>query len=183
MKALLISHATSSGQAPDAPLASEGYAQAKALVSVLADLRAGPLYASPYRRAQETIAPYAEATAQNVKTLDDLRERRLSPVKLPDWKDHIERSYVDPDYAPKGGESHNDLRFRASDALQTIEDLGGLLPAFVTHGGLTSALFSGIETSFGFADWQALRNPDLFEVDIELGRVVGFSRLELEGTV
>lgn len=180
MKALLIRHATSTHQDPDAPLAEEGYVQAQALVAVLTNLRAGPLYASPYRRAQETIAPYAETSDQSVAILDGLRERTLSPVKLPDWQDHIQQSYIDPDYAPDGGESHNDLRFRASEALENMQALGGHLPAFVTHGGLTSALFSGIDPDFGFADWKALRNPDLFEVEIDAGQVLAFERLEME---
>lgn len=180
MKALLIRHATSAGQEVNAPLSKDGYAQAQALAPVLQALGAGPLYASPYRRAQETIAPYAEMNGQVVTLLDGLRERTLSPVKLPDWQDHIRHSFVDANHAPNGGESHHDLRLRAAEALQTIEMRGGDLPAFVTHGGLTSALFSATTAEFGFDDWQSLRNPDLFEVVIEAGRIKTFNRYVLE---
>ncbi len=179
MRALLIRHAASSGQAAEAPLSKEGDAQAKRLVPLLTRLRVGPLYASPYRRAQETLVPYAEISAQKISLLDGLRERVLSPVSLPDWQDHIKQSFQDQDYAPKGGESHNDLRFRASESLEKIEQLGGVLPTFVTHGGLTSALFNGIDPDFSFAEWKSLRNPDIFEVKISQGKIISFQRQEL----
>lgn len=109
-----------------------------------------------------------------------LRKGRFLQSSSPDWQDHIRQSYIDLDYAPEGGESHSDLRFRASQALENMQALGGHRPAFVTHGGLTAALFSGIDPDFGFADWKALRNPDLFEVEIDAGQVLAFERLEME---
>ena len=180
MKALLIRHAASSHQAPDAPLSAEGKNQAKALVAVLTVLGAGPLYSSPFRRAQETISPYAAASRQPVEILEDLRERRLSAKDLPDWKDHIARSFADPDHAAPGGESHQDLWRRAHFALARIGAKAGPLPSFVTHGGLTAALSSRLDPAFGFEDWQSLRNPDLFEITLARGEVQSFTRIELE---
>lgn len=180
MKALLIRHATSSSQAADAPLAEEGYAQADALVSVLTSLGAGPLYTSPYTRAQETIAPYVKASGQEVTVLDDLRERLLSPVSLPDWQDHIRHSFYNATYAAPGGESHTHMFLRASRAFAHIVQAGGPLPTFVTHGGLTSCLFNRVDPSFGFEDWQRLRNPDLFHITLGPRQITSFQRQPLE---
>lgn len=180
MKALLIRHATSSGQAADAPLADAGYTQSEALVPILTSLGAGPLYASPYRRAQETIAPYAKASGQTVTTLEGLRERLLSPDNLPDWQDHIRYSFFDALYTAPGGESHTHLFVRAANAFDHIAAVGGTLPTFVTHGGLTSSLLHRVDASFGFDAWQDLRNPDLFEVEITARKITAFKRLNLE---
>ena len=180
MKALLIRHATSSHQAPDAPLAPEGYEQAQALVRTLTGLRAGPLYTSPYRRAQETIRPYSEISGQQLVVLENLRERRLSRAPLDNFRDHIALSFDDPDHAGPGGESHRDLRARANAALGEIAARGGARPAFVTHGNFTAALFSEIDPNFGFDDWQAMRNPDVFDVTLRSGRLMDFARIELE---
>lgn len=180
MRALLIRHATSSHQAPDAPLTPEGFAQAKALVPVLEKLGAGPLYASPYLRAQQTISPFSRASGQTVTTLADLKERRLAAQDLPDWQDHVRRSFGDANHAAPGGESHAKLRTRAARALVEIEQAGGNLPAFVTHGGLIAALFSAHVPGFNFMDWRNLRNPDLFLVRNDAGRIVDFQRLDLE---
>lgn len=182
MRALLIRHASSTHQAADAPLSPAGEAQALALVPVLTALRAGPLYASPFRRAQATIAPYAKAIGQVVTLLPELRERKLSDGDLPDWQDHIAKSFDDPAHHADGGESVMDVRHRAARALATIEAWGGGLPTFVTHGGVTSALFSACAPDFDFDAWRALRNPDLFEVHINAGQIVSFDRIDLKET-
>lgn len=178
MKALLIRHASSVFQGPDSPLTDEGAQQAQTLVSRLTQLGAGPLYASPYKRAVDTIAPYAKATNQSVTRLDGLHERVLSNPNLPDWMDHIRRSFDDPSYAAPGGESLIQVRARAADALTQIETNGGPLPAFVTHGQLISALFTAADPDFSFDDWQTLGNPDLFYVTLNSGRITAFTRPE-----
>lgn len=178
LKALLIRHATASHQAPEAPLTPEGVAQAAALVPWLTALGARPLYASSYTRAQATIAPFAKASGQEVTVLPGLRERRLSTADLPDWQDHIRRSFDDPSHAAAGGESHADLCRRAAKTLAQIARRGGDLPAFVTHGGMASALFNACDPAFGFDDWQGLRNPDVFAVTLDTGRITEFTRLE-----
>ena len=180
MKALLIRHATTSGQAPDAPLTAEGAAQAEALVPVLTALGAGPLYTSPFARAQETIAPYAAASGQTVTSLDGLRERTLTTVdELPDWKDHIRRSFSDALHAGPGGESHTHLFIRAAQAFAEIAEVGGPLATIVTHGGLASALLNRVDPAFGFAEWESMRNPDLFEVEIIGRQITQFTRHDL----
>ncbi|MEL6642235.1 MAG: histidine phosphatase family protein [Pseudomonadota bacterium] len=178
MKALLVRHANSADQAADAPLTAEGSRQAAALVPVLTALGAGPLYSSPYTRAAETIAPYAKASGQTVTTLDGLRERTLATVNLPNWREHMRRSFFDALHAGPGGESHTHLFVRAANAFAEIADTGGALPTFVTHGGLTAALFNRVDPSFGFDAWKDLRAPDLFEVEIKGRQIRNFVRRE-----
>ncbi|MFY0616310.1 histidine phosphatase family protein [Shimia sp.] len=179
MKAFLIRHAQSTGQAADAPLTDRGYQDARALVPTLIEREAGPLFASPMRRAVETLTPYAEHSGQTIRPLDSLRERLLSPTPLTDWETHIQRSFQDPNHAPEGGESHTDLLARWTSAFAEITQNGGT-PAFVTHGGMTSALFHSLTAEFGFQGWKQLRNPDLFEVTLTRGRLSAFTRIELE---
>jgi 2,3-bisphosphoglycerate-dependent phosphoglycerate mutase len=180
MKALLIRHAQSSGQGAEAALTELGQAQAEALVPVLLALGAGPLYSSPFRRAIATIEPYAVRTSQPVTPLPGLQERMLSPTPLPDWQDHIAASFTDPDHAPAGGESFTDLRARARPELSRVAEAAGPLPVMISHGNLISALLQRADPSFGFKDWQALRNPDLLQVTLAAGEITDFTRTELE---
>ncbi|KAJ54280.1 hypothetical protein ACMU_18835 [Actibacterium mucosum KCTC 23349] len=180
MRALLVRHAESTGQAPEAPLSETGRQQANSLAHSLRDLNAGPLYASPYTRARQTIAPYADLTAQSVKTVDGFHERVLSPEPLIDWQDHLRRSFANSNYACPQGESMSQVRSRAAIALIQIERFSKGLPTIVTHGGLIASLLQAADPSFGFEDWRGLRNPDLFDVEIETGRVLSFTRLPLK---
>ncbi len=180
MKALLIRHASTTGQAPDAPLSEKGQAQARALVPVLTALKAGPLYTSPYLRAQQTIAPYAEAVGQDVVVLDELRERLMSTQDLPDWQEHGRRSFFNATHAAPGGESHTHLFLRAARAFAAIVEHGGALPTFVTHGALTAALLNRVDPTFGYEDWRSMRNPDLFHVEITGRQITAFERQDLD---
>lgn len=180
MKALWIRHAESSGQGADAPLTQLGWTQAEALAETLLSLHAGPLYASPYARALATLAPYATRTGQAITPMDGLRERMLSPVKLPDWLAHIARSFEDRFHAPPGGESFDDLSLRAAPELMRIAELGGAMPCIASHSNLTSALFHASDPNFGFEDWHAMRNPDLFEVTLASGEITSFKRVALK---
>lgn len=179
MKALMIRHAEASGQGPEAPLTPLGEALSEALAPELAKLGGGPLYASPFRRALATIEPYATKTGQVVQVLAGLRERLLAPKPPEDWMGHIARSFEDAGYALPGGESFEDLRKRAGADLLAVQRRGGPRPVLVSHGNLMAALFRDADRGFGFADWEALRNPDLFEVTLDVGRVASFSRVEL----
>ena len=183
MKALMIRHAASTGQANDAPLTEEGLAGAAALAPVLQSLGAGPLYSSPYLRARQTLAPYAEAAGLSVTPLEDLRERLLSSEDLPDWQAHLRRSFFNTLYAAPGGESHTHVYVRATRALRQIEEAGGDCPTFVTHGGVIAALLSRVDGSYRFEDWQEMRTPDLFEVEIVDRRIRSFRQLDTTLTV
>lgn len=179
MIAYLVRHAKSSGQPREAPLNDVGRAQAAALVPVLKALEAGPIFSSPYRRAMETLGPYAEALGQEIVPIEDLRERLLSPTPLPDWEDHIRASFNDPDHRADGGESQRDMMRRWSSALSHISAAKGR-PVFATHGGMTAALFHDVDPTFGFDGWKGLSNPDLFALELDGPKLKSFSRLELK---
>ena len=113
----LIRHAASSGQAPEASLTVVGRKQAEGLAEALGDIAVDALYSCPYRRARETIAPFAKASGLHVVELHDLRKRLLSPHPVPDWLTHIERSFDHRSHALSGGESFDQVTRRATIAL------------------------------------------------------------------
>jgi 2,3-bisphosphoglycerate-dependent phosphoglycerate mutase len=175
----LIRHAASSGQASDADLTSDGHAQAVALKDHLAKLGINAIFSSPYRRALSTIAPFAAHAELEVKVLDSLHERILSPTDQKDWMTHIHNSFFDMDYALPGGESLNAVRRRALNAIAQIESLSHPLAAAVTHGNFMSSIFHAIDPNFGVQGWQSLRNPDVFEVTLDGGVPTAFRRIKL----
>jgi 2,3-bisphosphoglycerate-dependent phosphoglycerate mutase len=108
-----------------------------------------------------------------------LHERALSEKPLDDWLDHIRRSYEDMDHvAGAGGESLRETQNRALAALTDIVGRGHRLPVVASHGNLISAILRAADPDFGFEDWRALRNPDLFELSFDGARLVGYRRIE-----
>ena len=78
----------------------------------LIDCASTRAYSSPYLRARQTIEPIAQARGLTIETVEDLRERLLSPADLPDWRAHLKRSWEDFDYAPAGGETSREAQAR-----------------------------------------------------------------------
>jgi hypothetical protein len=46
-----------------------------------------------------------------------------------------------------------------------------------SHGNLIARVLRSVDAAFGFAQWRGLSTLDLFEVQIDAGRPVGFVRL------
>lgn len=174
---VLIRHCQSSGQHPESPLTDAGAEAAEALAERLTALAPDAVYASPFVRAQATVRPFAARAGLVVRIDHRLQERRLSHQDLHDWQDHVRRSFTEPDYSAPGGESLRQTQARGLAALAGIADANHRLPIVASHGNLIAALLKSMEPAFGFEDWRALRNPDLFEVSLEAGRPVRFRRL------
>jgi 2,3-bisphosphoglycerate-dependent phosphoglycerate mutase len=175
---ILIRHCQSTAQHPEAVLTEAGAEAAEALADRLAALAPDAVYSSPYERAHATVRPFARQAGLSVALDDRLRERRLSAEDLDDWLEHIRRSFEDLDHRAPGGESLREAQTRALAALADIASDGHRLPAVASHGNLISSVLRAMDPTFGFEAWRALRNPDLFEVELADGRPVRFARLE-----
>ena len=109
-------------------------------------MRADPItavFSSPYRRALETVQPIASLHALPVRSIHDLRERRLSasPLAEPAFLEALQRCRENPAFALPGGESTNEVRLRALRALEKIRrDTPSGIAVAGTHGGLVSIL-------------------------------------------
>ena len=90
---------------PDWPLSETGEKQAHALAERLAGRRIAAVYSSPYRRAVETVRPFAQARGLPIRTDERLRERRLTDQWLDDHQAAVRRVWSDFDLALPGGES------------------------------------------------------------------------------
>jgi 2,3-bisphosphoglycerate-dependent phosphoglycerate mutase len=177
-KLLLIRHCQSTGRHPDAPLSEAGAKAAGALITRLHDLAPDAVYSSPYERAHATVRPFAISAGLSVGLDDRLRERVLSDRDLEDRLDHVRRSFTEPDYRAPGGESLNQTKQRAIAALTDIAAAGHRLPVVASHRNLIASVLRSMDTAFGFEQWQDLRTPDLFEVELDAGRPIRFVRLD-----
>lgn len=179
MHLILLRHAAALGQAPEANLSDAGYQQAEKLAVYLTQQPIDAVFSSPYKRAVETIAPFAQQTGLKIHTLDHLRERTLSAIPRDDWLEHVELSFQNRDYKLPGGESLHMTTQRALTAIETIKASGVLLSVAVSHGNLIASLLRHIDPDFGFPDWQAMQNPAGYEVSFHDGQPRQFRELNV----
>jgi 2,3-bisphosphoglycerate-dependent phosphoglycerate mutase len=114
---VLVRHAAASGQAADSPLTAEGRRQAGELANALAAFGCTRLVTSPSLRAVQSAEPFARRSGLAIETDERLVERTLSARNLPDWRDHLRRSFEDLDYRLEDGESARAAQERGVAAL------------------------------------------------------------------
>ena len=174
---VLIRHCESSGQAPEAPLTAAGEAQALALAARLVDLGLDHLVSSPYARARATIQPLATRLGLPLHLDDRLAERHLSPAPIDDWREVVQRSFVDLDHRVPGGESGRETLTRGWAAIRALLDGAHACPAVASHGQPLALALHSIDPGFGFAGWESLRNPDVYVLERATDGALAFARL------
>jgi len=169
----LVRHAESLPSAdvpePEWPLSPRGQQQAQALVAVMEALAIDTIYSSPYPRALHTLTPLASALGKQIIVEPALHERVLSRRNLGDefWP-VIDRYWADADFALPDGESN---RACARRMMQAIDRLAarhrGETIALASHGNALALYLGTIDPGFGYEQWRAMRNPDLFRIAYE----------------
>jgi 2,3-bisphosphoglycerate-dependent phosphoglycerate mutase len=145
------------------PLTAKGIHDAQQLTDQLASTRIDAAYSSPYLRSRQTIEPIARVRGLTIETIDDLRERMLSPADLQDWKAHLKRSWEDFDYAPSGGETSRVAQARIVRVLDIIayrHPAGSVILA--SHGNLIALALNAFAPKVGYAFWESMPTPAVY---------------------
>lgn len=150
---------------PDWALSSRGAEQAVLLVPILTRLGIHRLYSSPFRRAVDTVTPFARAADLELQIEQGLRERTLSSAWIGDFRDVWHRSWNDLSYALEGGESGAVCRDRMVAAVRRLTDRhAGETLALASHGYSIGLLLTTLDPDFGGAEAGALRTPELLRL-------------------
>jgi len=151
---------------PEWPLSDTGVEQALALVEPLNKLEIDRIFTSPFRRAIATISPYCSGNDLAFEINEDLRERKLKEQSmLDDWQDLIERAWDDFDYALLNCESGYSCQNRISNCISSLVTTHpGDTLLISSHGNAISLYLNKLDSAFGYAGWQSMKNPDLFRI-------------------
>ena len=173
----LIRHCRSVGQEPKARLTPAGVEQARKLAAFLAGRGIDHVVSSPFARAVSSITPFAKDEGLGLTLDARLEERILSAEYHPDWQAMLERSFADHDLAFARGES---ARAAAKWGLAVFDEiLAGpdSNAAVVTHGNLMALLLGNFDGGFGFEQWKALSNPDVYLLTFAASGKPGIARV------
>lgn len=153
------------------PLSEAGRAQAAALAPALRTLELDVLASSPYARALQTLEPLASTSGQEVHTLDDFREHRLSDQPLRNWRSVLRAQYEDHDLPSPAGETMAESQERGWRALEeAAARWPGSRIALAGHGGTITLVLNRLSPGLGFDFNLDMANPALFRLDLEGGK-------------
>jgi 2,3-bisphosphoglycerate-dependent phosphoglycerate mutase len=167
-----VRHCQALGQPPEMALTDLGWEQAKELAGFLEDKGIVRVVASPFVRARESVVPLALRLGLEIEIDDRLGERNVGDLGV-DWAVETERAvavfgqtFEDLDLCFEGGESSREAMGRAIAAVgDALEKDAPVVMA--SHGNLTALMWMHYDASVGFAQWQALTNPDVLLLTFE----------------
>ncbi len=181
----MVRHAESPfvfGQEQSRGLSEEGFADAKRVADVLANVEVHYMASSSYTRAVQTIQVLAERKGLPIEEFEELKER---PIKGLDYKASwdvlltaIEQSFTDPEYALEGGESTRTAQQRAVPVIEKLlaEHCGETI-VIGTHGNIMTIIMNYYDTSYGYDFWNSTSKPDIYKLTFEKNQLVKVERV------
>ena len=100
------------------PLTEKGMRDCALVTDFLTDKSIDRVFSSPYKRAVDTVQPFAAQAHLPVTLIDDLRERRIDSVWIDDFESFCKAQWADFDYRYKDGECLREVQERNIEALQ-----------------------------------------------------------------
>ncbi len=108
---------------------------------------------SPFKRAYDTVAGFADAAGLDVEVIEDLRERKISNEWLPDFNSYCERQWSDFSYKLPNGECLTEVQSRNIMVLRNILNrYKGQNIAVGTHGCALNTIINYYDDSYGIKE-------------------------------
>lgn len=148
------------------PLSPQGREDARRVADLLRRYPITEVYASPFRRAWETVAPLAEALDSPVHEAPGLRERKLSGTPVDDFFAAVRQTWDDPTTAHPGGETNAAAQRRGVAVVQRLRAQHPAAHiALATHGNLLALVLQHYDPDVDYEFWRALTMPDIYTLE------------------
>jgi 2,3-bisphosphoglycerate-dependent phosphoglycerate mutase len=141
------------------PLTDEGRRSCQWVASYLQKKQIQRIFSSPYRRAVDTVLPFADESHLDIQTVDDLRERAVDSVWIENFSEFVHRQWSDFEYKLGGGESLREVQDRCVRALEAIlaENQDKNI-AIGCHGTAISVVLHYYDESYGVEHFNLIRD-------------------------
>jgi len=182
-----IRHAKSDTSVRDGrvrPLTEKGLEDSKLVTAFLQDKSIDIVLSSPFKRAVDTIADFAEKNGLEVETIEDFRERKSDANwnKELDYNTFNKRQWNDFSYTLSDGESIAEVQERNIAALnEVLIKHKNKTVVIGTHGMALSAIINYYDKSYGFDDFKAMLfiNPWVVRMDFIENDCMGMEKIDL----
>jgi 2,3-bisphosphoglycerate-dependent phosphoglycerate mutase len=163
-------------------LSDKGHLDAYKIKDIMAEEGVTHFVSSPYRRAIDTIKPLAEASNQEIKVYEELRERAIASMEIEiseqDYLLGIQTSFIDLHYKMPDGESTQEARDRAIPIIKQLirQHKGGKI-ALGTHGNIMTIILNYFNKEYGYAFFEQTSKPDIYKLEFDELELTSVERL------
>lgn len=139
-------------------LSAKGMVDREFVTQFLSDKNIEVVLSSPYKRAVDTVAHFADNKGLNIEIVDGFRERKVDSVWIDDFASFSKAQWDDFDYKSSDGESLNEVQIRNISSLNNVlEKYQGKNIAIGSHGTALSTIINYYDKSFGYEDFERIR--------------------------
>ena len=140
-------------------LSNKGLRDRKLVTEFLLDKQIDVVLSSPYKRAIDTIADFAELTDLEIQIIEDFRERKVDSEWIDDFNAFCEKQWENFDYKLSDGETLKEVQSRNISALDTVLKTYNEKNIVVgSHGTALSTIINYYDKTFGYSDFEKIRN-------------------------
>lgn len=164
-------------------LSPRGMEDRKLVTKFLSDKQIGVVISSPFKRAVDTVADFAERYDLTIEIIDDFRERKVNSGWIEDFSEFTKRQWSDFTYKLPDGECLREVQDRNISALKAIlEKYSGKNIVIGSHGTALSMIINYYDSSFGYDEFESIKNIMPWIVEFifdENAKCVGINKYNL----
>lgn len=139
-------------------LSTKGMQDRKFVTQFLSDKRIEVVLSSPYKRATDTVADFADTYGFEIKTIDNFKERKVDSVWIDDFTSFCRTQWADFNYKLSDGESLGDVQKRNILGLMNVlKDFKNKNIVIGSHGTALSTIINYYDKSFGYKSFEEIR--------------------------
>ena len=139
-------------------LTDKGLQDRKLVTEFLLDKHIDVVLSSPYKRAVDTVADFAEAVKLEIEIVEDFRERRIDTEWIEDFNSFCKKQWEDFKYKLSDGETLEEVQDRNIKALnKVLEVYNGKNIVIGSHGTALSTIINYYDKTFGYAEFEKIR--------------------------
>ncbi len=139
-------------------LTEKGLADTALVTRFLSDKDISAVLSSPYKRAVDTVKPFAESAGLKMEIVPDFRERGIDIVWIEDFNSFAQWQWSDFDYKLSGGESLREVQHRNISALEAaLKRLENRNFVVGSHGTALSTIINYYDPKFGYENFEEIK--------------------------
>ena len=150
-------------------LSPKGMEDRKSVTRFLSDKRIDAVLSSPFKRAVDTVADFAESHGFTIEIIDAFRERNVG-CWIENFNEFTKKQWFDFTYQLPDGECLQEVQDRNIAALKDVlKRYSGKNIVIGSHGTSLCTIINYYDSSFGFYEFEKIKNvmPWIVEFDFD----------------
>lgn len=139
-------------------LTEKGLEDRKLVTQYLLDKNIDVVISSPFKRAFDTVKPFAEGINLEIEIIENFKERKVDSVWVDDFKAFSQKQWNDFSYKLTDGEALGEVQGRNIEALfGVIEKYKNKNIVIGSHGTALSTVINYFNKNYGYEDFNKIK--------------------------